>query len=185
MIEKLNIKGRKHFKRMFETYQPQLCFFAAKYLSDGQMCRDLVQDVFLDIWLGRIDVKSEKTLKSFLYTIVRNRCFDHIKLLQKRGELSSDDFALEQSYSLENEILEVEVYYKVHNAIKKLSPQAQKIIRLAMNSSTNSEIAEELKVSINTVKTVKKRAYSLLRKDLSGADLYTAFFLLLSNCLLR
>lgn len=70
----------------------------------------------------------------------------------------------EQSFL--NEVLREETYQLLREAIKGLSPQAARVVDLTLKGYSNQDISEELGVTINTVKTTKRRAYEALRKDL-------------------
>lgn len=63
-------------------------------------------------------------------------------------------------------MIEEEYYRQIHVAVSKLSPERRKVIIYSMEGLTNKKIAEKIGVSINTVKTLKNKAYRLLRKEL-------------------
>ena len=65
-------------------------------------------------------------------------------------------------------ILEEEVHAMVYDAIKDLSERSRRVVILTMEGLSNPEIAKELGVSVNTVKTIKLRAYRVLRERLKG-----------------
>lgn len=65
-------------------------------------------------------------------------------------------------------LLEDEVHAMVYEAIKDLSEQSRRVVIMTMDGASNPEIAEQLGVSVNTVKTIKLRAYRVLRERLKG-----------------
>ena len=77
----------------------------------------------------------------------------------------------------EKNILEDEVNTMLYEAIKDLSEKSRDIVIMTLNGSSNIDIAKELNISVNTVKTVKLRAYRVLRKRLKGIQWLLLFLL--------
>lgn len=63
-------------------------------------------------------------------------------------------------------MIQTEAFHLLHQAIRDLSTQSQKVLHFRLAGYTNHEIAEQLNVSVNTVKTIKRRAYKMLRDRL-------------------
>ena len=102
---------------------------------------------------------------------------NHIRDEKTKSEIDDKLNVLESESFFEETIIEEEVSSEVYEAIKDLSPQARKIVILSMNGLTNPEIAEDLQVSVNTVKTLKKVAYKKLRERLKGIHWITLLML--------
>lgn len=67
------------YKKLFERLYPQLCVFAYKYLNDLEISKDIVQDIFLEVWEDKITFVNENHTISFFYKAVKNRCLDCLK----------------------------------------------------------------------------------------------------------
>ncbi|WP_461532458.1 RNA polymerase sigma-70 factor [Sinomicrobium sp.] len=156
----------KKYRDFFVEFYTPLCLFANKYLDNLELSRDLVQDVFLKIWEDKIEFRGEEHIKSFLYVSVRNKCLDHLKSKRHLTTDALDDKTIEklegEAYFL-REVVVQEASGIVEKAINTLPEQCARVVRLSLQSLTNAEIAEEMGVSINTVKTQKKIAYKRLR----------------------
>jgi RNA polymerase sigma-70 factor (ECF subfamily) len=135
--------------------------------------KDIVQDIFVKIWEGKININKTKSVKSFLYTIVKNECVDYIKFKIKEKDSLKYIAELTNDLSFDKAMIEEEIHFQIHLAIKKLSIKSQEIIILTLGGMTNPEIAEELEISINTVKTIKKRAYKNLREEIRTKNIDT------------
>ncbi len=154
----------KAFKQFFEGFYPSVCVFAQKYLKDAELAEDLAQEAFFEFWKQRDKFMDLKAMKGFIYTVTRNKCLNNIKLktIHKnilKDEISSDDYFYEM-------VLEEETYRILHESVNNLAPQSRKIVWLSMEGNKNQEIADQLKISVNTVKTLKKNAYKELRTKL-------------------
>ena len=156
----------KEYKNLFDKLYISLCLFSNKYIDDIDISKDLVQDVFIKIWEEKIVFKNENNIKSYLYTSVKNKSLDYLK--SKRYK-STDNFSANQIEQLENEsyflreVVVVEASNIIEKAINTLPNKCANIIRLSIKDLKNSEIAEELGISINTVKAQKKIAYKRLK----------------------
>ncbi|WP_262707319.1 RNA polymerase sigma-70 factor [Flagellimonas marinaquae] len=176
-------KGHKlklnEFNRIYEkTYTP-LCLFANHFLEDLETSKDVVQEVFVKIWEDKIEFINENTIKSYLYTSVRNRSLDYLRsnsyrktfplTTKKLKELETEPFFL-------REIVVVETSDIIENAINTLPEKCAKIIRLSAKGLTNANIAEKLGLSVNTVKTQKKIAFKRLKPILKEHFFLITFF---------
>lgn len=168
-IQKDDIKA---FKQFFEGFYPSVCIFAQKYLKDSVLAEDLAQEAFIEFWKIKENFTDIRAIKGFIYTVTKNKCLNNIKLRSIRENLlqianTSDEYFYEL-------ILEEETYSTVHQAVDRLAPQSRKIVWLSMEGNKNQEIADQLKVSLNTVKTLKKNAYKELRHQLKDHILVLA-----------
>ena len=151
------------FQRLFETFHKALCFFAARIVRDHLEAEDIVQDVFLSFWkMDRGGFPNLKTIKTFLYNSVQHRCLNYLRDLEirdrnyrnlKREELDEDYFLCQQ--------IRAEVVAELFGAIDELP---------------DKKIAEELDISLNTIKTQKQRAKSYLRGRLGDLFVYAGMF---------
>lgn len=158
-------RGKKSaFRDLFDHYFSALAAFGYKYVADPDIVKDMVQEVFIASWEKRADFNHINALKSFLYTSIRNKCLNHLKhqAVQKKHE-SALVYELESDHQFANHVIEEETFNLLHAEIKVLPRSAQEIMMLALNGLKNQEIADELNISLNTVKTQKKIAYSKLK----------------------
>ena len=134
----------KEYKNLFDKLYVTLCLFSNKYLNNIEASKDVVQDVFIKIWEDKIEFKNENTIKSYLYTAVKNKSLDHLK--SKRYK-STDHFSTIELEKLETEpfflreVVILETSNIIENAINTLPNKCAKIIRLSIKGYTNAEIA--------------------------------------------
>ena len=168
LINQFSEGNRLVFKRIFEDYYRPLCGFSKRFVADNDVCDDIVQESFLALWNKREEIYNLKIIKSYLYSSVRNACLNYLRHQSVKNKNEANILALSSDWYYEDAIIEEEVYAEIYDAIKELSPQSRKVIIMTMNGLTNPEIAGELDISINTVKTLKKRCYKSLRNRLKG-----------------
>ncbi len=169
IVRHINKGDRKAFRSVFDEYFNALAAFGYKYVPDQFEVEDLVQEAFISFWEKREDFNHINAVKSFLYTSVRNKCLNHLKhqtVVQKHEKALV--YELESDHAFSSHVIEEETFNQLFVEIRNLPPSAQEIMLLALNGLKNQEIADELKVSVNTVKTQKKIAYSKLKENLGS-----------------
>jgi len=142
-----------------------------KYLNclDIQLdeVEDIIQEVFIAFWKHNKEFNNINAVKAFLYTSARNKCLNYLKhqsVLKKHQPALI--YELESEQFFKSHIIEEEAFNQLYSEIHKLPESAQKIMILAIKGLKNNEIATELNISINTVKTQKKIAYAKLKGNL-------------------
>ena len=145
-----------------------MCAVAVKFVQDKTVAEDIVQEVFVRLWTKRKEYDTIPNLKTFLYVAVKNRCFNYLRDKKDTVDYESAEMAnLEDHFR--NHLIEEETYRLIAEAVEKLPPQSGRVIQLALSGKQNKEIAEILGVSVNTVKTLKYNAISVLRQSIKGA----------------
>ncbi len=156
------------YKKIFDEYYPAIRSFAYSFIQDDNINEDIVQDAFMKLWERREQFTTLEVIKSYLYTIVKNDSLNYIRQEQIHDKHKDRIKVIEEPQFFVDHVLEEEVHFQIHKAIKDLSAQSKKVIGMSMTGYSNPEIAQKLNISVNTVKTIKKRAYSTLRKKLKG-----------------
>ncbi|MFC3196680.1 RNA polymerase sigma-70 factor [Parapedobacter deserti] len=154
---------------LFEAYYVRLCDFARRFLGDVDIVEDVVQDVFVAYLERHTTISSRpESIKSFLYQSVKNACLNRLRheKVTERYEATSQSEVFEEYHAL-SAMIHAEVVGEIHQALRQLPEGCRMVIRLGFFEGLNNpQIAHELNVSINTVKSQKQRALSLLRTHL-------------------
>lgn len=77
--KKISRSDRASFDQLFRSLYPLLMRFAMRYTRDRAAAKDVTQDCFVKLWQRRDRIDPQKSLKSFLYTMVRNRALNMIR----------------------------------------------------------------------------------------------------------
>lgn len=168
---------KKAFRIIFETYYKRLYSFSLNYVDNQFAAEEIVEIVLLKLWQKREKVDKIKNLKSYLYTMVRNASIDYIKKEKKFVRLNIEQHdVISQKNQL---IIEEETYAILFQALEKLPEKCRKVFKLScLEGVKYKDIATDLQISINTVKSQRARAIELLKKDLKG---HTFFQILLAG----
>jgi RNA polymerase sigma-70 factor (ECF subfamily) len=166
------------FRQLHETFHAGLCHYAMQILHDRFCAEETVQDVFFRIWEMRGALFSrDGSLKTYLYRLVHNQCMDLLKSrkTEKAGMvrlLPSEAWAaISEKYQFDEYIVEKleteETVALVKQIIETLPAQCRDIfVQSRMEDKTNEEIARQMGLSVNTVRTQLYRAIQKIRKAL-------------------
>jgi len=153
------------FKYLFDHYYAILVLFANKFVADLDTARELVQDFFVYLWEYKERLVIKVSIKSYMYTSVKNRCINFLK--SKKRVMSLDDLKhdLDEGTSFFEHMVYSEYENEFLQEIKKLPPRCQEVFRLKrFQNKSNQEIADILDISIKTVEAQMSIALKRLRE---------------------
>lgn len=180
-LEMSRLKDKKAFEDLFKAYYPFLCSFAKKYVDDIDDCKDIVHNVFLNLWQKQGELDAATSLKPYLFKSVYNRCLNHIRDRKKivRHDLLMDEEPL-FDYLESNDFLEQsELETKIKESIDALPDSCRHVFVLSrFEEKKYKEIADELNISVKTVEGQMSRALKILRENLAD---YLLALLILSS----
>ena len=179
-IEHVNGKHEKAWRELYRKYYPALCNYVVRIVKDNHAAEDVVQECFIKLWDGECCFPNVSSLVSYLYRVVYTRALNVVRdndIARISYQQWGDVRFLEQEHDLLWEVaVEEDVVNKFYAAVDKLSSQQRQVISLCMKGTTVKDIAKQLSISENSVKTQKKRAYAFIRAEL-GEMFTLALFL--------
>ena len=190
IVEQLKAGKERAYKFLYDQHYQILCHVAAQYVKDDFLAETIVGDVIFHIWEIRESLEIKTSIRSYLMSSVRNRCLDYLKSQynQKEQVMSSSglqDFPVLHYIKGDDHplgrLLEQELEGEIIKAIDRLPEECRRVFKLSrFEEKKYDEIAEELGISMNTVKYHIKRALALLHEDL-GKYLAAAILLLMER----
>jgi RNA polymerase sigma-70 factor (ECF subfamily) len=164
------------FIAIFNEYYEALCLYAESIVKKHEIAEEIVEDLFVYLWLNAKTISFHVSLKRYLYRSTHNNCLkylDKLKIENKRVEkihYSFRDIELLRPTSpfqpLSKLILK-ELEDKADHILKSLPEQCKKIYSLnRFQNLSYSEIAEKLNISVSTVKTQMSRAFKRFHEGL-------------------
>ena len=176
IAETVDLSDSKQFKAGYEQYFTALKYFAMQYIKDEEVVFDLLQDFFMKLWERGDVFTNQDTFKVYLYRGVRNNCLTYIRD-KKRQEKRLEGFVCDEvEEDFVGRVIEAEVFSLINEVFEELPEACKRVYRLSLEGKSHQEIADELQISLNTVKFHKKNAYKLLRDKLK--DKFYLLFLI-------
>ncbi|WP_280527409.1 RNA polymerase sigma-70 factor [Cyclobacterium qasimii] len=161
---------RDAFNCIYGRYWKELFLCAIKKLGEKEEAEDLIQDLFVSIWMKRNDFEIKSSLKAYLFTALKYKIinhFEHKTVRRKHLESLKDELeALEDATS--NALVAEEVEKSIEIGVNKLSPKVKLVYQLSREENLSlDEIAEKLAVSKQTVKNQISKALKILKAHLN------------------
>lgn len=158
------------YRQLFNMYAGRLHALALKMTKSPEHAKDLVQDIFVKLWVQRRSLTHILNFEAFLFTVARNLVTDH---LRKKVFVPENDAYmiqyLDPAVDSPEQIFERRQRQQVvNNAIKRLPPQLQKAFSLRYQGYSHEEIAKEMGISKATSKSYIVRSLDMLKKYLSA-----------------
>lgn len=160
----------KDFERIFQEKFISLVTFAMTIVDSQDIAEDIVQEVFIKIWESKKDTIFRKDIKGYLFISVKNTCLNHV-IKEKRKKDKEKELASKIPDLYDTDTVESSERNRlIFEAIEKLSPKGKIVLKLiCFNNLKYREVAEELDITIDTVKyhytTSLKKLRELLTKD--------------------
>lgn len=161
-IEHLREGKEEAYRVLFDEYYQILCVFAMKYVKDKEVAEDLVQDVILELYSRRLPFDNPVALRSFLFLSVKNRALNFLRHRQAQEHYLKH--SVEEENFFLNNIIREEAYYLLQKMIMELSDPVRKIYELTLQECSNEEIAEQLGLTVDSVKAHKRRGKQILKE---------------------
>ena len=170
LVAQLKNGNEKAFEKLYEKYSGGIYGFSLKLLKSTDFAEEVVQDVFLKVWNTRNDLDINLNFKSFIYTIAKNLSLNILKRAANDLNLRDQLLYTQETFSTstKDNLLNKEYENVKRNAINSLSSGRRRIFLMSREEGLSyEEIAKNLGISVNTVKTQMKTALKNIRKHLS------------------
>lgn len=180
LIALMNQDHRGAFNEIYERYWLQLYAAARKRLRSADDAKDLVQDLFVSLWMKRDSLVISTRLSSYLFTAVKYRVINHIESNIVKGNYlkSLGQAVSEYDNSTHETIISRDLERQIDFGIDKLSPKMKVVFELSRRENLSvNEIADRLNVSEQTVKNQITKAMKILRLHVSDISATLLFLL--------
>jgi len=178
IIEMLKSGDEKAYRYIYDNHYVMLCRFANQILNDASIAEEIVNDVIFNLWQNRSKMEITHSLRTYLIRSVRNRCLNELNTLSHRIEIPFSSFILPENIDFLNSVfssedhplgslIEQELEDELNRSIEELPVECRNVfMKSRFEQKKYDEIANELNITVNTVKYHIKNALSHLRKRL-------------------
>jgi RNA polymerase sigma-70 factor (ECF subfamily) len=170
------------YEELYRAYQPKLFNFVKLSLANTCDAEEIVQEVFLKIWLKREEIDLSKNFKSFLFTVAKNEINDHLRLLlHQKKYLDALVLELPNWHNDTERVLNFRETQRIIIELIALLPEKRKRVfeMSRLQGKTYQEISQELQISENTVDTQIRKALVFMKQAWMRVTLSVS---LLLNC---
>lgn len=171
LARKIRAGNEKAFREIYDRYHVQMFYIAKKYVKSADLSQDAVQDIFVKLWNKRDRIDENRSMKGFLFTMLRNHLLNMIR--DRKDEIVSMSSIKEKKLPRKN-LTEDDLIYKEYHEIvkqgmKELSDRKREVFELrTLQGHSNSEVAKLLNINIRTVKTHFYNSSKFMREYLKN-----------------
>jgi RNA polymerase sigma-70 factor, Bacteroides expansion family 1 len=160
---------KAYFDGIFREYYRSMHGYAYSIVKDSDTAEEIVQLIFCKLWQKRDQIQVQTSMKSYLYRSVHNECLNYMRgaKVREKHEKTAVQFKASTGGSTDNAAYK-ELQQRVNAVLNELPEQCRTIFQLSRYEEMNyKEIAEEMNVSLSTVKNEVAKALKLLRVRLA------------------
>lgn len=168
ILEKLKVGDSSAYKELFDLYYIPLSVYSLKYCDSFELAEDIVQDLFIKFWDEKLYLKLDQAISPYLFKSVKNNTLQAIRKESKFifEEIDDQVNVLMDEDQLDTEFLEQEKK-KLYEQIEALPIKSREVFKaIVLENQKYKDVALELGISVNTVKTHYSRALKQLRNSL-------------------
>lgn len=167
LIIKLKAGSFEAFEELLLKYEKQIFNYAYRIMSNAADAEDLTQEVFIRLYTKRKTIDLEKGIKNWLYAIATNAAYDIFRKKKHIKEVFLEEGDELETMPVDSPYYHIERAKDIESALEVLKPAHRTTLMLFYKEDFSyEEIAEFLKVPINTVKTYIRRGKEALKKAL-------------------
>lgn len=179
-MSQLKINNQREFQELYHKHFNGLANYAYSVLKDKDAAKDVVQDVFLDLWNKRETLSIKTSIEAYLVRAVKFKSIDFIRKDKTKQQYVTKMTPASVPLSEESDDDDEETANRkkqLSYAIAQLPTKCRQVFLLSrLNGYTYKEIAEEMNISPKTVENQISRALKLLRQKLSDLMVLLLFF---------
>lgn len=163
------------FKEVFRLLYPRLKGYCKLFITNENQVEDIIQESFISLWEKKGSIKHDKSIESFVFVIVRNRCLNYLKKQKMEGgKIDLDNLnvvELQYLYQLdftekEEKSMEELLIASFQSAVEELPQKMRQVFtKCKIEGHKQKEVAEELGISLKMVeKHISKAKLQIRRK---------------------
>lgn len=180
LVTLIRQSDREAFNEIYERYWLKLYKVAFEKIKSSDEAEDLVQDLFVSIWMKRETLVIQISLNAYLFAAIKYRIINHISAnIVKRDYLHSLNKAImDYDNATSDSLTFKDTEQWINFGINKLSPKVREVFNLSRQENLSiKEIATKLDVSDQTVKNQISKALKVLRVHLNNISASNLFLI--------
>lgn len=158
------MEKEREFERLFRLYYERLFFFARQMVGSEDDSHDVVHGVFEDLWQHISDIH-EDSVKSWLYTLTRNRCINHLRRQGARQQYIDFCRRMTECYGTDGYDERDERDQLVKSVLAKFDPVTRDVFNECfLKEQRYQDVAEKTGRSLSSIKKIMAAALRLMNE---------------------
>jgi len=154
------------FSELFKVYKDRVYSIGLRMMGDGAAAEEIVQDVFLKIWLKKETLGTVEHFRAYLFTATRHEIINALKRLARRRTIEAELFLIDEIGTGDTDALLLDKEYQevLRQAVEQLPAQQREVYSLIKEQGLKRDmVAEQLRLSPETVKVHLAKAMRSIR----------------------
>lgn len=187
LVDRLRNGDESALTELYNRFWQLLFMSSYNVIKDRELCEDIIQDIFMNIWHNREKLEIHISLKGYMYACARYQVFNHLKKNKDKihVELFDDLEKRFQHSTPETEMMHDELVQQINLIIETLPDKCRIVYKLSREEQlSHKEIAERLDISTKTVENHITKALQVIRLSM-GSTASMAMVIWLSKNLFK
>jgi len=187
LIDRLRSGDESALTELYNKFWQSLFMSSYNVLKDKELCEDIIQDIFMNIWNNREKLEIHISLKGYMYACARYQVFNQFKKNKDKIHVEFfDDLDKRFQHSTpETQLMHDELVQQINSIVESLPLKCQLVYKLSREEQlSHKEIAERLDISTKTVENHITKALQVIRLSM-GSSASMAMVLWLSRNLIK
>jgi len=169
LINRLKKDDETALTEIYDKYWKPLFISSYNLLKDKEVCEEIIQDIFIDIWKNREKIQIKISLNSYLYASTRYKVFNHFR--KKNNELRVELFeSLNKRFQYatpETKLMHQELVIQIEGIVESLPPKCKEVYKMSRDEQlSHKEISDKLNISTKTVENHITKALRVIKASL-------------------
>jgi len=154
IIRRLKKDNKSAVDELFGYYYPRLYHFSKSILKIETGIDDILQEVFVKIWLNRQKISNAGTFNAYIFTITKNEVLNLIRSSVKDHTFKDELYlrSVAEEYQTQNQLEYDEIKTGIDHIVSSLPEKRKQVFILSRTEGlSNKEIAQQLNISKKTI----------------------------------
>lgn len=168
LLQQIALGNAGAFEQLFTHYKDTVYSFAFHFTRNAIAAEEIVQEIFLRVWLRREALPAIDNLEAWIYTLTRNLSFDFLRKIANEEAVKNNWSQQAAAFTTTQEEIELRQYQNfLAEAVQQLPAQQKQVYQLIKENGLKYEdAARQLGLSLNTVKSHLGAAMKGIRQHL-------------------
>lgn len=165
LVERVKKGDTKSYEHLFNKYIEALSLLSFRIVRNRTVAEEVVQDFFARYWMRKEEITISTSFKAYAFRSVHNASLNAIRNKHKFTSFENLANTIEAEEMIPEDLIDGE---QLRKAVDSLPLQCRNVFTLVcVEGLSYAEVAEEMGISVNTVKVQISKAYRRLREQLS------------------
>jgi RNA polymerase sigma-70 factor (ECF subfamily) len=160
------------YNQLFVSYYSRLCVFVFGITQSYSASEDIIQELFIRLWINRQKLEIHDSVSGYLYKSSRNAALNYLRA-EKNRQKSVQNIPVQESQTEENLIDQVEFSAALYQCIEQLPQRSREVFKMSrLDGLKQQEISDQLGISVKTIKNQIWKSLQYLKACLELKDAF-------------